>query len=111
MGGYGIEYGIEILIIVFVDDVDVFVVVRLVEGSDYIKIVYDVLVSDVDYKGCFMFIDYVMLNVVVKLVYVYNVLVVVYVMDLLLVEYVVKVGVDGLVYIFGGMCVSDELIV
>jgi hypothetical protein len=42
-GGHGTEYGFPIPTITAADQADAFVAARVAEGSDYIKIVYDIL--------------------------------------------------------------------
>ncbi len=105
-GGHGTEYGFKIPTIDKAEDADQFVLDRIKEGSDYIKIVYH---HKPDYHGLTAFSKEV-LTAVIKAAHKYKKLAVVHISDHQSAVEAVAAGADGLVHTFGDQIISDALL-
>jgi|GEM_PF-476324 len=105
-GGHGTEYGFEIPTIDNPEDANQFVLDRIQEGSDYIKIVYH---HKPKYHGLTSFSKEV-LTAVIKATHMHNKLAVVHISDHQSAVDAVEAGANGLVHTFGDQTISDELL-
>ncbi len=105
-GGHGTEYGFKIPTIDRAEDADQFVLDRIKEGSDYIKIVYH---HKPDYHGLTSFSKEV-LSAVIQAAHKNNKLAVVHISDHQSAVEAVAAGANGLVHTFGDQMISDALL-
>lgn len=92
--GHGTEYGMEIPVISSANEAEAFIAARIAEGSDYIKIIYDV-------NSTWMpSIDRATLNALVGAAKAQKKLVMVHVDNLMSAEHAIAAGADGLAHSF-----------
>jgi len=106
-GGHGTEYGLEIPTISRPDQAEQFVVDRLAEGSDYIKIVYD---DGKEIGLPWQTLDRATLAAVIRSAHAHKKLAVVHVLAREFARQALEADADGLVHLFVDEPVDDALV-
>lgn len=106
-GGHGTEYGFEIPVLTSVDETKDFVENRILEGADYIKIVYNAKEAK---RQHFPSISKEILKELIAQTHAHDLLAVVHIDNHISAQHAIELGANGLVHGFLDQVIDDKLV-